>query len=1187
MARPTFEVNVEYIGTGRNRMPHRVTVRPVRTPNDDISYFQVKKSLVSIIRSRTTEVIRGINPRIRGSNLYGVRGFLQGVNLENASSSISRESIAIRDLTMEFFDKLMIDIHESNADIGLLDIEWSFVIDPNSLIIGGGRGSSGVKKPAWVTNNLYVLTWKEHTYGGNGRHINCAAFALSMHRYYLSHRVQSPTHAAYSKILRMAFDLQIDFGWGDSVSIDEISKYVEKYPEFRITVVLLTVNDQSYTTFYGDNWNDEAISNRNCVYLIYDAEQEHYALTKSPLANFRLYRRTNNFIFCEKCVLFIHQKTAHVCDVKPREVKRGRPAKCKSCGVYGEHTCPTVQCKVCSAVYKRKDDKFESPHRCILFKDSERSKKQEFYYEDEERLGKKYCLFAYDFESRMNRIHGTEAIEFVSDEDGDYILDDHDLNTIQTVTVEKSQHVVNLVVFKDVFSNDDPIVYYGDDAIRKFIMYMLQHNRGKNICIAHNASGYDARLVFEEASKIKSTINILPITRGCKFMQITIGDTIFRDSLLHLKGSLKNLALDFLGDDCNLRKGHFPHLFNTEDNIDYVGHIPAKRYFDISNMVKSEQDLIEFNAWYDSQRDKHWNFRQELEAYCINDVEVLANIAKRYHEILVDKFEMSPWFNATSPSYVHEVFIRKLSAELELPADKKSEEYIEYVENLARNEFWAVLVPSEYWFARCALRGGRTEIRKIYHNLSDQDILDGKRIRYQDIVSMYPYVQAVYDYPVGLPTIHVYDPLCYPCHHHRNRQAAYCHCDLSRKISQTDTRLNIVNCIGRSTLSIDTVLGNDDFFGIVCATVIPPTNLFHPILLRYCERVKKCVASLEPIYFGVFTSVEFRLAVKHGYIVDKIHRYDQYKKKKSLWAPVLKDMFIEKMANSQESPGTFEMARLEKSYQDRFGMGKSVRESFKDWKDNKARKQTAKIQLNSGWGKHAERPIMPEVKIINSADTDGVLDLYRNFTSNTFELQDTMALSESRTFFRYKSNGSDTNPNLHKSYLPAAIFVPAYGRVMLWEQLNKLGDRVLMHDTDSIVYVYDPKLYNIPRGDIWGDWDVEKIDYKNDGIKTFIGLCPKSYAIKTMNDKTMIKMKGISLKYATRNLLNFDILEELVLDHLNKLKTRSIGIPQMNFVYRIGQQMVTWHYLKNVEFKPNDLKGNLTEDGVLLPYDFK
>jgi hypothetical protein len=96
----------------------------------------------------------------------------------------------------------------------------------------------------------------------------------------------------------------------------------------------------------------------------------------------------------------------------------------------------------------------------------------------------------------------------------------------------------------------------------------------------------------------------------------------------------------------------------------------------------------------------------------------------------------------------------------------------------------------------------------------------------------------------------------------------------------------------------------------------------------------------------------------------------------------------------------------------------------------------------------------------------------------------------------------------HNLYLPAGLFVPAYGRLMLYDALDILQERVLYHDTDSVIYIYDPACENLPFDDIWGSWDEEKVS-KNGNITAFVGLGPKSYALKTKNGKDVIKLKGL------------------------------------------------------------------------------
>jgi hypothetical protein len=117
------------------------------------------------------------------------------------------------------------------------------------------------------------------------------------------------------------------------------------------------------------------------------------------------------------------------------------------------------------------------------------------------------------------------------------------------------KHVVNLICLKNCITGEKNI-FEGMDCIKEFLTFLLDYNQGRNIAIAHNGSGYDTRLVFETAVQLglKNT-NISPLLlQRSKYMQLTIGKLIFRDSMLHLKGSLSALAKDFCPE--SLVKGY-------------------------------------------------------------------------------------------------------------------------------------------------------------------------------------------------------------------------------------------------------------------------------------------------------------------------------------------------------------------------------------------------------------------------------------------------------------------------------------------------------------------------------------------------------------------------------------------------------------------------------------------------------
>lgn len=144
---------------------------------------------------------------------------------------------------------------------------------------------------------------------------------------------------------------------------------------------------------------------------------------------------------------------------------------------------------------------------------------------------------------------------------------------------------------------------------------------------------------------------------------------------------------------------------------------------------------------------------------------------------------------------------------------------------------------------------------------------------------------------------------------------------------------------------------------------------------------------------------------------------------------------------------------------------------------------------------------------------------------------------------------------------------------------SKIGDRVLMNDTDSIVYIYDPSKYNIPEGKVLGDWEREKNDKLNGGILEFVGIAPKTYAYKTRNSKTFVKAKGISIKHF--NKITFDEMKQLANKTISEIKK-----PQKTFQYTLTEGMRTLNTMKILKIKESELKGTFNENGYLLPFGY-
>lgn len=117
-----------------------------------------------------------------------------------------------------------------------------------------------------------------------------------------------------------------------------------------------------------------------------------------------------------------------------------------------------------------------------------------------------------------------------------------------------------------------------------------------------------------------------------------------------------------------------------------------------------------------------------------------------------------------------------------------------------------------------------------------------------------------------------------------------------------------------------------------------------------------------------------------------------------------------------------------------------------------------------------------------------------------------------------------------------ASFVTAHARIILWKQMKELGERVVYHDTDSIIYEVDrsPGAYAIPEGQFLGDWESETGKVL---IHDFVSLAPKTYAYRysTFDSETqktimheVVKVKGFKLNYRSSFHINYDALLRLL-----------------------------------------------------------
>lgn len=71
-----------------------------------------------------------------------------------------------------------------------------------------------------------------------------------------------------------------------------------------------------------------------------------------------------------------------------------------------------------------------------------------------------------------------------------------------------------------------------------------------------------------------------------------------------------------------LKKGFFPHGFNKPENQNYIGVYPEKSFYGYDYMSQAKQNEFD-KFFYESVKDKIFDFQAEFKEYCWSDVQLL------------------------------------------------------------------------------------------------------------------------------------------------------------------------------------------------------------------------------------------------------------------------------------------------------------------------------------------------------------------------------------------------------------------------------------------------------------------------------------------------------------------------------------------------------------------------------------
>lgn len=659
----------------------------------------------------------------------------------------------------------------------------------------------------------------------------------------------------------------------------------------------------------------------------------------------------------------------------------------------------------------------------------------------------------------------------------------------------------------------------------------------------HNGGKYDLRILYDAWTKIYDTFPYV-VWSGQKILQMDLADSgVDRNfsTCVSLLDSLYHIPMALKNFSktfgLTVSKDFFPHKFHTEENQNYEGPIPAKEYFP----SYGGKELVEFNNWYDNFQGDY-NLRKEMIMYCKKDVEVLRKGCEIYMQAGLDTQSADKKIN---------------------PFDKIT--IAGYCMKLYQDQYYPKrsilpMVPSEkyYQLVNDSFHGGDTNSTCLFWELSAEDLSRGERIFYMDKVSMYPSIMVECPLPIGTPN--------YVLH--------------NGPISVEDLSM---------------------IFGFVRVDYKVIKYLHHPVCL--IKRNKKLCSSLDNETKISLTSIEIREMIKTGcYEFTKVWDYLHYPNKSNdLFKAYMNSCVGGKTLNSHDPTPNDTKEALD-LYEHTCG---AIDIRGKPFKKNLGMRAINKLMCNSLWGKFGEKTDRDLTEVVTEETLNSIIEDIREGEDVHIKSKQvhpnnpklfTVGLAGSAKHNRFEDK--DTSQVLNNRGI--ASFITAYGRISLGEQKRLLNSRSLYNDTDSIIYHHIRGEYDIPLGNLLGQWSSEIED--GGIVDKFVSTGPKSYAYRVLFNpipvpqrhhlkaneiikgdylyefKEVVKSKGITLTCENLKHVHLDSLEELVKKTRQKIKTCNIRFKWL----RMQKSMRTFDEEKQISLTYD--KGFVNSEYKVLPF---
>ena len=416
---------------------------------------------------------------------------------------------------------------------------------------------------------------------------------------------------------------------------------------------------------------------------------------------------------------------------------------------------------------------------------------------------------------------------------------------------------------------------------------------------------------------------------------------------------------------------------------------------------------------------------------------------------------------------------------------------------------------------RDAFYGGRTNATKLLYKFKENECG-----RYVDFCSLYPSVQFYRSYPTGFPT-KIFKPEKY----------------------------------------------DKSWYGLIKCKVLAPRKLYHPVLP---QRIK--VDSYEKLIFTLckmcaetrnqnecnhtdtqrsfictWTTDEVSKAVDKGYKVLEVYEVWHFAKTSDdLFKGYIRRFMKIKLESSKYD---FKTKEEEASFKAKIKDSLDI--NVEKFEFNAGLRSISKLCLNLLWGKFGQRSNMSQTKYVTEVSDFYEILLDDKLDNINFQfINDHMVQITYNIKDQFVDNSNNTN-------IFVACFTTSHARLMLYNKLDYLKEKVLYFDTDSIIYV-DDGTKNIKIGNMLGNMTDE---LSGKAITNFVSTGPKSYSFKFGDNEQKSVIKGFTLNHENSSILNHDSMRNIV-----KKKIRELTIVNKNKITRKNREIVNEYMEKVFKF---------------------